>query len=76
MVSLSLSPFQLISDAHVPDCLIISYDLISTGLSHGAQPAKAVNKSAVRRSPSAVKDKAKMNGIDAKPSKLRQQTDH
>lgn len=48
--------------------------LPASGLSHGA-----VNKSAVRRSPSAAKpgkDKAKLSGIDAKSSKLRQQTEH
>ncbi|KAH6831977.1 IQ-domain 5 [Perilla frutescens var. hirtella] len=54
--------------------------LPSSGLGHGAQPAKSLNKTAVRRSPTAAakpaKDKAKLNGIDANPSKLRQQPEH
>ncbi|KAI3461242.1 hypothetical protein Pfo_017905 [Paulownia fortunei] len=44
------------------------------GLSHGAQPAR--QRTAVKRSPTAPKpekDKAKLNGSDAKPSKLSPQ---
>ncbi|PIN01918.1 hypothetical protein CDL12_25574 [Handroanthus impetiginosus] len=49
------------------------------GPAHGAQPGKQLSKTAVKRSPTApksVKDKAKSNGMDAKPSKLSSQTDH
>ncbi|KAL0437080.1 UNVERIFIED_CONTAM: protein IQ-DOMAIN 1 [Sesamum radiatum] len=47
--------------------------LPSSGLGDGAQPARQLNRTAVKRSPTAqkpVKDKAKPNGTDAKPSRL------
>ncbi|XP_057782046.1 protein IQ-DOMAIN 5 [Salvia miltiorrhiza] len=53
--------------------------LPASGLGHAAQPVKSLNKTSVRRSPSATKpgkDKAKSNGLDAKSSKPRQQSDH
>ncbi|KAG6415203.1 hypothetical protein SASPL_122608 [Salvia splendens] len=53
--------------------------LPASGLGQAAQPAKPLNKTSVRRSPSAtnpVKDKVKLSGLDAKSSKLRRQSDH
>ncbi|XP_047972426.1 protein IQ-DOMAIN 5-like [Salvia hispanica] len=53
--------------------------LPASGLGQAAQPVKSLNKTSVRRSPSAtnpVKDKVKPNGLDAKSSKLRRQSDH
>ncbi|KAL1544034.1 protein IQ-DOMAIN 5-like [Salvia divinorum] len=53
--------------------------LPASGLGHTAQPVKPLNKTSVRRSPSATnpgKDKVKLNGLDAKSSKLRRQSDH
>ncbi|KAG8371115.1 hypothetical protein BUALT_Bualt13G0053200 [Buddleja alternifolia] len=52
--------------------------LPASGLGHGAQPARQLNRTAVKKSPTApkpVKDKAKLNENDAKPSKLSSQTD-
>ncbi|KAL8483527.1 hypothetical protein ACS0TY_026277 [Phlomoides rotata] len=47
--------------------------LPASGLSHGVQQARTVNRSAVKRSPTALNDKSR---IDVKPSsKLRQQTE-
>ncbi|KAG8371110.1 hypothetical protein BUALT_Bualt13G0052700 [Buddleja alternifolia] len=52
--------------------------LPASGLGHGAQPARQLNRTVVKKSPTApkpVKDKAKLNENDAKPSKLSSQTD-
>ncbi|XP_047983907.1 protein IQ-DOMAIN 5-like [Salvia hispanica] len=53
--------------------------LPASGLGHASQPVKPLNKTSVRRSPSATnpgKDKVKSNGLDAKSSKLRRQSYH
>ncbi|KAL1558269.1 protein IQ-DOMAIN 5-like [Salvia divinorum] len=53
--------------------------LPASGLGHAAQPVKPLNKTNVRRSPSAtnpVKDKVKPNGLDVKSTKPRRQSDH